>query len=80
MYIHIYREIYNEEQNDSRDKVLNIRTKCHEGTFSFNHILQLKLILYFPSGTHDVMEQYYTYEWDSFVADIGGYLVRILLS
>ena len=35
----------------------------------------LTLVFMFPSATYTVVEEYYTYTWDAFVADVGGYLV-----
>ncbi len=33
---------------------------------------------YFASGRHDLREQYFTYDADSFVADVGGYMGLLL--
>ena len=41
--------------------------------------VQLQLQFFYPTGSHDKVQQFYTYEWDSYIADIGGYLVFLLI-
>ena len=36
----------------------------------------MDLRIYFNGGQHNILHEYYTYEMHSFIADIGGYLVR----
>ena len=38
--------------------------------------LQIGLHFGFPNGEYRVAEQYYIYDMASFIADVGGYLVR----
>ena len=40
--------------------------------------LSLRLIVYFPTTTHMVKREYLLYTYDSFVADVGGYLGLLL--
>ena len=37
-----------------------------------------KIILYYNRGEHDLWEEYYIYNWGSFIADVGGYLGLLL--
>ena len=38
----------------------------------------MNLRLNFNGGKHKIMHEYHTYETYSFIADIGGYMVRII--
>ncbi len=38
----------------------------------------LEINLYFASGRHLVREEYYRYGFNSFIADVGGYLGLLL--
>ena len=35
---------------------------------------------YFPNGEYSVSQEYYTYSVESYIADVGGYLVRFDIS
>ena len=37
-----------------------------------------KLQLVYPRGEYDLVEEYYIYNWGSFIADVGGYLGLLL--
>ena len=39
---------------------------------------EVRLLFYYNSGEYDLGEEYYIYNWGSFVADIGGYLGLLL--
>ena len=47
-------------------------------TFCITFFLQLTLFLFYPSGRYEKVKQEYIYTDDDFIADIGGYLVRLL--
>ena len=37
-----------------------------------------KLRFVYPRGEYDLVEEYYIYNWGSFIADVGGYLGLLL--
>ena len=39
---------------------------------------EVRLLFYYNSGEYELGEEYYIYNWGSFVADIGGYLGLLL--
>ncbi len=32
-------------------------------------------MIYYPRGNYETVEQYFTYDFGSFIGDVGGYLV-----
>ena len=38
----------------------------------------VRLSLEYPRGEYDLVEEYYIYNWGSFIADVGGYLGLLL--
>ena len=57
-------------------------TKKIRNTFGFGDIdgkkQALKLYLYFKNGQYDEREQYIIYDYNSFIADVGGYMGLLL--
>ena len=39
---------------------------------------EARLSFVYPSGEYDFVEEYYIYNWGSFIADVGGYLGLLL--
>ncbi len=39
---------------------------------------QIRLRFFFKTGRYEVREQYYVYDQDSFIVDVGGYLGLLL--
>ncbi len=54
------------------------RVLCSKEQSSKVRESSLSLTFYFPSGRHDLREQYHTYDLSSFVADVGGYMGLLL--
>ena len=40
--------------------------------------MELQIRLLIPIGEHDVIEEYFLYDFDSFIPDVGGYLGLLL--
>ena len=57
-------------------------TKNIENTLGDDEIVgkkqALKLYLYFKNGQYDEREQYIIYDYNSFIADVGGYMGLLL--
>ena len=41
-------------------------------------VAQLKITFVYSGGEYDLIEEYYIYNWGSFIADVGGYLGLLL--
>ena len=36
---------------------------------------KVEFMIYYPRGNYETVEQYFTYDFGSFIGDVGGYLV-----